>query len=47
MVNNALGTVPLSACPIRDAGGPGDIAVDEVIKALGSALTSCRSRAWS
>jgi hypothetical protein len=41
MVNIALGNTPLSACPIGDADGSGDITVNEIIKAVGFALTSC------
>ena len=41
MVNVALGTADLSACPIGDADGSGDITVNEIIRAVGYALTNC------
>ena len=41
MVNIALETLPLSACPIGDADGSGDITVNEIIEAVGFALTMC------
>lgn len=41
MVDIALGSMPLSACPVGDADGSGDITVNEIIQAVGIALTSC------
>jgi hypothetical protein len=41
MVNIALGAAPLSACPIGDADGSGDITVNEIITAVGFALNRC------
>jgi hypothetical protein len=41
MVDIALSNTPLSACPVGDAAGSGAITVDEIIKAVGFALTSC------
>ncbi|MFI5367040.1 MAG: hypothetical protein ACHQ4J_15610 [Candidatus Binatia bacterium] len=41
MVNIALGTEPLSACPNGDADGSGTITVNEIITAVGFALNGC------
>ena len=41
MVNIALGSAQLSACPIGDADGSGDISVNEIIQAVNFALSGC------
>jgi hypothetical protein len=41
MVNIALGNAQLSTCPVGDADGSGDITVNEIITAVGYALSSC------
>lgn len=41
MVNIALGTQDVSACPVGDADGSGDITVDEIIQAVNNALNTC------
>ena len=41
MVNIALGTAQLSACPVGDANGDGDITVNEIISAVNNALNGC------
>src|SRR5579862_1345111 len=41
MVNIALGTTNLSACPAGDADGSGDITVNEIIIAVNNALLGC------
>jgi hypothetical protein len=41
MVNIALGSSPLSTCPIGDADGSGDITVNEIIIAVTNALNGC------
>jgi len=41
MVNIALNSLPLSACPIGDADNSGDITVNEIIQAVNYALTQC------
>jgi hypothetical protein len=41
MVNIALGNAQLSTCPVGGANGSGDIAVNEIIQAVGYALNGC------
>ncbi len=41
MVNIALGTAPLSTCPVGDANGDKDITVNEIIAAVNNALNGC------
>jgi len=41
LVNIALGTTPLSTCSVGDIDGSGDITVNEIIAAVGRALSSC------
>jgi hypothetical protein len=41
LVNIALGNRQLSACPMGDANGSGDITVNEIIQAVGYALNGC------
>jgi len=41
MVNIALGTQPVSACPAGDVDQNGVIAINEIILAVGSALNGC------
>jgi len=41
MVNTALGTVGLTACPAGDANGDNQITVDEILMAVHNALSGC------
>jgi len=41
MVNIALGSAPLSACPAGDANGDGHITIDEILTAVNNALNGC------
>jgi len=41
MVNIALGTAPVSACPRGDPGGDGQVSVDEIILAVNAVLGGC------
>jgi hypothetical protein len=41
MVNIAVGNALLSACPVGDADGSGDITVNEIIQAVNNALNRC------
>ena len=41
MVNIALATVPVSTCTAGDVNSSGDIAIDEIIAAVQSALNGC------
>jgi len=41
MVNVALGSAALSACPVGDADGSGTIEVNEIIAAVNNALNGC------
>ena len=41
MVNVALGSAQLSACPPGDADGSGDITINEIIQAVNNALGMC------
>ena len=43
MVNIALGSLPLSQCPISDRNGDGMVNISELIGAVGRALSSCDS----
>jgi hypothetical protein len=43
MVNVALGTASVDACPAGDASGEGEITVDEVIQAVNNSLNDCPS----
>ncbi len=40
MVNIALGSQPVSSCPVGDANGDGEVTIDEIIQAVNSLLTS-------
>jgi hypothetical protein len=42
-VNIALGSAPMSTCPIGDFDKSGDITVNEIIRAVGFALGACPS----
>ncbi len=41
MVNIALGSAQVSACPVGDANNDGEITVDEIIQAVNNALNGC------
>lgn len=41
MVNIALGTQQLSACPVADPNGDGEVTVNEIIQAVNNALNGC------
>ena len=41
MVNIALGSIPMSACPVADQNGDGQISVDELVMATRAALEGC------
>jgi len=44
MMNIALGNLPVSACYAGDASDDGQITVDEMLKAVNNALSSCEPR---
>lgn len=41
MVNVALGSASLSACPVGDADGSGTIEINEIIAAVNNGLNGC------
>jgi hypothetical protein len=41
LVNIALGSQPVSACPAGDLDHNGAIAINELVAAVGSALNGC------
>ena len=40
-VNVALGTMPVSACPVFDADDDGEVTIDEILQAVNRTLTGC------
>jgi len=40
-VNIALGSLPLSACPVLDVNGDGTVEIDELVAAVNDALNGC------
>lgn len=41
MVNIALGSATVNACPVGDPSGDGEITVDEIVQAVNNALNGC------